>query len=87
MTRPATPSIRHAALAAIALAALPAAVAAQPFNQADRDRDRYVTLDEALSVVPRLAPVHFRKFDRDGDGVLSRGEFAAFSAFADLMYE
>lgn len=60
---------------------------AQAFNLADRNNDMYVTLDEAQSIFETLTSVHFRKFDSDGDRALSRSEYAAFSAFADIMYE
>lgn len=85
----ATRTLAVLALAAPLLApALPAsALAGVTFSRTDTDRNGYVTYDEAHRVVPTLARVHFRKSDMDDDGVLSKGEFAGFSAFLDVMYD
>lgn len=74
-------------LAIAMLAPMTAAADAAPFSRADANNDGFATYEEILRIYPELTGVYFRKFDRDGDGALDSGEFAAFSAFADIMME
>jgi hypothetical protein len=58
---------------------------AVPWNQADRNRDGYVTWDEARVAFPGLARPHFNRADRNRDGVISRSEFPSLSTIYELM--
>ena len=62
-------------LLALPLAAAGGAAGAVAFSRADTDHDGVVTFEEATRVFPQLAPVHFRKSDPNGDGVIERGEY------------
>jgi hypothetical protein len=76
-----------APLAAALLAATCGQAGAVAFARADANHDGFVTFEEALDVFPRLAPVHFRKSDPDGDGVIDRGEFPLLNDLYWLMYK
>ena len=73
-----------AALAAAGLCG--AAQANVPFPRADANDDGYVTYPEALRVMPRLAEVHFRKCDPDGDGRIDAREYPLLDNFYWLNY-
>lgn len=60
--------------AALALPAPP--VMAQAFSRADTDQDGFVSFEEARRVMRTLTPNHFRRCDRDGTGLLDRGQYA-----------
>jgi hypothetical protein len=66
--------------------ALASPAAAVSFIQADINRDGVVEYWEAKRVFPRLAEVHFRKCDPDGDGVVDRGEFPLLNNFYWTVY-
>lgn len=46
--------------------------AGDKLKQADKDGDSKVSLEEAKAVFPRMTAAWFKKFDRNGDGFLSR---------------
>ena len=52
-------------------------VSAIPFNVLDVDRDDALTMTEA-GLLPEIT-MQWRVLDRDGDGRLNRGEYAAYS--------
>ncbi len=83
------PRFRMALAAGVmaSLLSVPVGAAAQTFTRTDRNTDGQVTYEEASRQIETLAAVHFRKFDRDRNGALSKVEYAAFSGFVDLMYE
>lgn len=60
---------------------------ADPFNQADFNKDGVVTYDELGRIYIELPGPYFRKFDFNGDGVLDAREYAAFKSFADIMLD
>ena len=70
-------TLRLAALAAAALLALPGGAQALAFSLADLNHDGVVTWPEARRVFPRLAEVHFRKCDPNGDGLIDPGRVSA----------
>jgi hypothetical protein len=75
-------------LAAAVLPALAgAAGAAVAFSRADANHDGYVTYAEAKRVMPKLAPVHFRKCDPDGDGLIAQDEYPLLDNFYWTVYQ
>jgi hypothetical protein len=78
--------LRPALLAALVLSALAGAAAGVAFPRADADDDGYVTYEEAVRVMPRLAPVHFRKCDPNGDGRIDRSEYPLLDGFYWTLY-
>jgi hypothetical protein len=76
-----------ASIAAALVAATCAPAGAVAFARADANHDGFVTYEEAVRVFPRLAPVHFRKSDPDGDGVIDQGEFPLLNDLYWLMYK
>jgi EF hand domain-containing protein len=77
---------RLTAAAAAALCALAGPAAATAFAQADINKDGVVEYWEAKRVFPRLAEVHFRKCDPNGDGVIEKNEFPLLNNFYQIMY-
>jgi hypothetical protein len=81
-------SWRGALVVVAALTALAGeAAAAVAFSRADANHDGYVTYSEALRVMPRLAPVHFRKCDPSGDGRIDKGEYPLLDNFYWTVYK
>jgi hypothetical protein len=75
-------------LAAAALPALGGAASATvAFSRADANHDGYVTYAEALRVMPKLAPVHFRKCDPSGDGMITKAEYPLLDNFYWTVYQ
>ena len=58
---------------------------AVPWNQADRNRDGFVTWEEARTAFHGLARPHFNRADRNRDGVIDRSEFPSLSTIHELM--
>jgi hypothetical protein len=78
---------RGAALAAALAAGLcGTAQATVPFPRADANGDGYVTYPEARRVMRRLAEIHFRKCDPNGDGLIDAGEYPLLDNFYWLNY-
>jgi hypothetical protein len=73
-------------LATVAALAAAGAAGAVSFSWADRDRDGFVTYEEAERTMPRLSEIHFGKCDGDRDGLLDKGEFACLDALYSTMY-
>ena len=46
----------------------------QIFQQADADHNGQVTLDEFNAALPKIAPLLFKRLDRNGDGVISSAD-------------
>jgi hypothetical protein len=68
----------------VALAALGGAMAAGPalaveFKDADADSNGAVTMAEAQAAMPDLTPDEFAQADRNGDGMLTRAEYATLT--------
>jgi hypothetical protein len=55
------------------------------WNQADRNRDGFVTWEEARVAFNGLARPHFNRADRNRDGVIDRSEFPSLSTIYELM--
>ena len=72
---------RHALAALLLLPFLAGAAGAVSFPRADANHDGYVSYDEAVRVFPRLQPVHFRKCDPSGDGLIDKTEYPLLDQF------
>jgi EF hand len=61
--------------------ALSAPAHAVSFSRADANADGVVTFEEAERAFPRLSIVLIEKADRNGDGVIDKGEMPHLNSF------
>ncbi len=55
------------------------------FARADKNRDGFVSYQEVKGLMPELAEISFKKFDKNGDDLLDRGEYAGLDNFYSVI--
>lgn len=69
---------------AMSLALPQVAAAFAGFSRVDANEDGFVSYEEANRVMSDLKEITFRKFDKDSDGLLDRGEYAGLDNYYDV---